>query len=124
MSNINSEQLAQMEEKLAKLKMKKEDAETPQQRFDAMAQIKELEAKMKALYKEGQLPNAPAGMKVGGMAKKFPCAGCPTPSACSAAGKCARSPSAYSKGGAVKKYAKGGYVNCGASMKPAQKGTK
>lgn len=40
-------------------------------------------------------------------------------------------PPKYSKGGAVKKpaakpmmYAKGGYVNCGASVPPAQKGKK
>lgn len=33
-------------------------------------------------------------------------------------------PSKMAKGGAVKKMAKGGYVNCGASVPPAQKGKK
>jgi hypothetical protein len=36
-------------------------------------------------------------------------------------------PAKYNMGGAVKKpmmYAKGGYVNCGASVPPAQKGKK
>jgi hypothetical protein len=32
-------------------------------------------------------------------------------------------PKEMSKGGKVKKYAKGGYANCGASMKPTQKST-
>ena len=51
----------------------------------------------------------------GGMAMKFKtCAGCPTPAKCTAAGKCLK------KTG----YNKGGYVNCGASMKPTQQGKK
>ena len=47
-----------------------------------------------------------------------PCAGCPTPAKCTAAGKCQKK--AAKKTG----YNKGGYVNCGASMKPTQKGKK
>ena len=55
----------------------------------------------------------------GGMAMKFkPCAGCPTPAKCTAVGKCLKK-SAKKTG-----YNKGGYVNCGASMKPTQKGKK
>ena len=63
----------------------------------------------------------------GGMAMKFkPCAGCPTPAKCTAAGKCLKKAGMYGGGMAKKKtgYNKGGYVNCGASMKPTQQGKK
>lgn len=66
-------------------------------------------------------------MNKGGMAApKFKtCPGCPTPAKCSAAKKCAKK-SGYYGGGMVKKkgYAQGGYVNCGASMKPNGKSRK
>lgn len=49
-----------------------------------------------------------------------PCANCPTPAKCKAAGKCLKS--GMNKGGIMKKgYAKGGYVNCGASNPPSKK---
>ena len=40
------------------------------------------------------------------------CASCPTPGKCKAAGKCLKGDKA------TKKMNKGGYANCGASMKP------
>ncbi|MCP4490611.1 MAG: hypothetical protein GY820_25345 [Gammaproteobacteria bacterium] len=65
------------------------------------------------------------------MAPKFKlCSDCPTPGACTAAGMCkggkATTKKKMYKGGMAKKsgYAKGGYVSCGASMKPGQKRTK
>ena len=68
-------------------------------------------------------------MNKGGMAApKFkPCADCPNPAACTAAGKCAKK-SGMAYGGMAKKKKmgmnKGGYVNCGASMKPNGKSRK
>ena len=63
------------------------------------------------------------------MAKEFKmCADCPTPGACKAAGKCMGKKAKMNMGGMASKkkqgYAKGGYVSCGASMKPGQKRTK
>lgn len=53
------------------------------------------------------------------------CSDCPTPGACSAAGKCmGKSVKKMAYGGMVKKgYAKGGYVACGASN-PGTQGKK
>lgn len=117
MSNLNAEQLAKMEEKLFRLKQRREKAapRSPE-RAKIQSQVEALEAKMKSTFKAGQMPAR--GYNKGGAVKKFkPCAGCPSPAACSAAGKCA-------KAGKARGYAKGGYVNCGASVKPTQKGTK
>ena len=59
------------------------------------------------------------------------CKTCKTPSACKSAGKCMGGKSGYNMGGMTSKnkktamgYAKGGMVNCGASMKPTQKRSK
>lgn len=74
-----------------------------------------------------QVRNKMGYMNKGGMAAPNfkTCPGCPTPAKCSAAKKCAKK-SGYYGGGMVKKkgYNKGGYVNCGASMKPTQKNKK
>lgn len=57
------------------------------------------------------------------------CPECPSPAKCKTAGKCLGGKAIKKKmykGGMAKKsgYAKGGYVSCGASMKPGQKRTK
>jgi len=81
---------------------------------------------LKKLPKE--VRNKMGYMNKGGMAApKFkPCAGCPTPAKCTAAGKCLKKSGMYGGGMAKKKtgYNKGGYVNCGASMKPNGKSRK
>lgn len=88
---------------------------------------KPMNAGMKALKKEAPEVAKKMGYKKGGSVPNFKmCADCPTPGACKAAGKCMGKKAKMNKGGMTKKqgYAKGGMVNCGASMKPGQKRTK
>lgn len=118
----NSELVAKLEEKIIRTKRKMEDAETSQQRTNAESKLQQLKQQMRDIKKgTGKPSNYAQGGAVKKANKFTTCATCPTPSACTAAGKCAKA--GYAKGGMVKKYAKGGYVNCGASVKPSQKNT-
>lgn len=122
MSNVrmNAEVIARLEEQLVRAKKAKENAETSQKRTNAEARIKRIQQELRDVASGSGQPSKYA--MGGAVKKKFtPCAHCPDPAGCSAKGKCAKK--GYAKGGAVKKYAQGGYVNCGASTKPSQKGT-
>lgn len=91
---------------------------------------KPMNAGMKALKKEAPDVAKKMGYNKGGAVPDFKmCADCPTPAKCKAAGKCMGKKAKMYKGGMASKkkssgYAKGGMVNCGASMKPGQKRTK
>lgn len=83
----------------ARYKRKIEDAATPQERFNLEAELEGL------LQEQAGIDSAPPkgrGFK--------PCASCPTPGECSAAGKCKKQ--GYAKGGMVTK------AKCGASVPP------